>query len=525
MRALRGFWRSLTSMRTALILLLLLAVAAVPGSVLPQRNISVENVNGYLAAYPSLGLWLDRLWAFDVYASPWFSAIYLLLFISLVGCLVPRLRQHLDNVIRRPPDAPKRLDRLPHTATRTSEATAGEVAARWRRARWRTVVREKADGSVTVSAEKGYVKETGNLIFHFALLALLVGVAAGSWYGWHGNRLVVAGPDRAFCNTVQQYDESGLGARTGAEDLPPFCVTLNDFHAEYLDNGQPVSYTADISYVEGLSGPERPYRLEVNKPLRLDGANVYLLGHGYAPILRYTDRFGVAHTTAEPFLPTDGLLTSTGAFKFPSANRDPSGTLPRDKAQTGFQGVYLPTTPDTVDGTLSVYPAERKPGLTLVAYQGDLGLSNGLSQKTYSLDHRQIAAGRLTVVANSPILRPGDGWALPDGSKVDFLGTQQWITVSVRSDPGEPIVLAGAVGLLVGLMISLTGKRRRLWARVAPDAAGGSLITFGGLARTEYPGFAEEFERLTNVAGGDQRGNAGDADDARQPVAVGEKGS
>src|SRR6266487_1595780 len=88
----RRSWRQLTSMRTALILLFLLAVAAVPGSVLPQRNVSAEKVTAWFGTHPRLAPLLDRLGGFDVFASPWFSAIYLLLFVSLVGCLVPRLR-------------------------------------------------------------------------------------------------------------------------------------------------------------------------------------------------------------------------------------------------------------------------------------------------------------------------------------------------------------------------------------------------------------------------------------------------
>jgi cytochrome c biogenesis protein len=83
--AARGFWRWLTSMRTALVLLLFLAVAAVPGSIWPQRNVSAEAVSLYFQRHPALAPFLNRLWAFDVYASPWFSAIYLLLFVSLVG--------------------------------------------------------------------------------------------------------------------------------------------------------------------------------------------------------------------------------------------------------------------------------------------------------------------------------------------------------------------------------------------------------------------------------------------------------
>ncbi len=519
MRTARAFWRSLTSMRTALILLLLLAIAAVPGSVLPQRSVNPESVNAYLAANPGSGRWLDRLWFFDVYSSPWFSAIYLLLFASLLGCLVPRLRQHFTNLVSAPPDAPSRLDRLPHSATDLTgagdpPATAAKLKAGLKGQRWRAVVRDQTDGTVTVSAEKGYVKETGNLVFHFALLALLVGVALGSWYGWHGNRLVVAGEE--FCNTLIQYDEYGLGARTTASDLPPFCVRLNAFRAEYLDNGQPVQFTADISYVEDPAAAPKAWRLEVNDPLRLDGGNVYLLGHGYAPVLRYTDRYGAAQTTVAPFLPDDGMLTSSGVAKFPDANVDPDGTKPRDtSAQVAFAGVYLPTLPADPSVGKSAFPAERDPALMIVAYQGNLGLGSGIPQSVYELSHRQIASGELKQVGER-MLRPGETWTLPDGSRVEFVGTRQWITVSVRHDPGEKIVLFGAGALLVGLMVSLSGRRRRVWARIAPAGDGRSLISLGGLARSQQPSFADEFARVVALAGPPH--------ETERPLAVAEKG-
>src|SRR5439155_16650372 len=109
----RRSWRQLTSMRTALVLLFLLAVAAIPGSVLPQRAVSPEKVAEYLRTHPGSGPWLDRLWMFEVFSSPWFAAIYLALFTSLVGCLVPRLLTHLRALVRAPVDAPRRLDRMP----------------------------------------------------------------------------------------------------------------------------------------------------------------------------------------------------------------------------------------------------------------------------------------------------------------------------------------------------------------------------------------------------------------------------
>jgi cytochrome c biogenesis protein len=368
------------------------------------------------------------------------------------------------------------------------------VAAALRRRRWRVAVREQPDGAVTVAAEKGYVKETGNLIFHFSLLALLIGVAAGSWYGWHGNRIVVTGADTGFCDSIPQYDETGLGARVGAADLPPFCLQVDSFSVDYLDNGQPLEFAAKVTYTEGISGTPRQTTLAVNEPVRLDGANVYLFGHGYAPIVRYTDRYGVSQTTVAPFLADDNFLTSHGLASFPDANVDPTGKAPR--VQTAFSCVYLPTVPDDVHVARSAHPAEKNPALMCGAYQGDLGLDIGLPQSVYELDRAQLDSGRLRQVGSETKLAPGQSWTLPDGSTMTFVGTRPWVGLSVRHDPGETTVLVGAVALLVGLLTSLTGRRRRVWARIVPGADGRSLMALGGLPRTEQPSFAAEFAQL-----------------------------
>lgn len=509
----RNWWRQLTSMRTALVLLFLLAVAAIPGSVLPQRRTDTAKVDQYFADHPDLAPWLDRLWAFDVFASPWFAAIYLLLFTSLVGCIVPRLRDHIRALRRPPPDAPRRLERLPYHAAAVPQTGEPEEAARrlravLRRHRFRAVLRRHDGGAWTVSGEKGYLKETGNLLFHVSLVAILVGVAFGSWYGWHGNRLLVAGPDTAFCNSLQQYDESGLGARVGAADLPRFCLELTDFQASYLDDGQAGSYAATASVSGPDAGSEREAEFSVNHPLRLPGASVYLLGHGYAPVLKYTDRYGQSQTAVVPFLSSDPMLTSTGVAAFPDANVDPETGERGRLQQVAFQGLYLPTMPDDPLAGRSAFPAEHDPGLLLWAYRGDLGMDAGIPSSVYTLNQAAIDAGTLTRVGEMAVLRPGGTMTLDDGTTVEFLGTRQYATLSIRHDPGEYIVLASAVLLLVGLTLSLTGKRRRIWFRITTSAThgdafvagerprGGSMVEAGGLPRTDYPAFAGEYSSI-----------------------------
>jgi cytochrome c biogenesis protein len=482
MALLRNSWRQLTSMRTALVLLFLLAAAAIPGSVLPQRSVKIEDVSAYFAAHPDLGPWLDRVWAFDVYRSPWFAAIYLLLFTSLIGCITPRLRDHARALRSAPPATPRQLDRLPQHATLATAPDDAAVRAALKG--WRTARREGPDGTVTYAAERGHLKEGGNLLFHSALLAVLIGVGIGSQWGWHAGRLLVAGADQKFCNTIQQYDDHGLGPQVRPGQLPPFCLELTDFQASYLENGMPSSFTAKVNVSEVPQRPQWQTSFSVNHPLRLDGANVYLLGHGYAPVLRYTDAKGRVQTSVSPFLSIDGLLTSEGAAAFPDANGS-------DKAkQMAFDGRYLPTA-QKAPYVRSSHPAENAPVLVLTAYRGDLGLDAGIPRSVYSLDQRQIKAGQLKSVGDK-VLRPGDTWTLDDGSKLEFLGTRQWVTLSLRHDPGEPIVLVGIVLLLVGLPFSLYGKRRRVWLRLHPDGTAEA----GGLPRTDYPGFADEFGKL-----------------------------
>ena len=141
MATMRWLWRQLTSMRIALILLFLLALASVPGSIFPQRGTSPLRVSEFLKDNPTSGPILDRFYMFDVFASPWFASIYLLLFISLTGCVLPRALQHFKELRSQPPVAPRNLSRLPaHMQWQSNAETAqiiSETAAAWKKRGWR----------------------------------------------------------------------------------------------------------------------------------------------------------------------------------------------------------------------------------------------------------------------------------------------------------------------------------------------------------------------------------------------------
>jgi cytochrome c biogenesis protein len=492
-QALRRAWRRLTSMRTALVLLFLLAVAAVPGSLLPQRPLNPTKVDRYLSEHPALGPLLDRLGLFDVFGTPWFAAIYLLLFVSLVGCLVPRIRLHLRALGSPPPAAPRHLHRLPESASYEVDGEPGDVAMRARAALrgWRVVTRDEPGGPVTLAAEKGYLRETGNLIFHLALTVLLVGIAVGRLAGYQGTVLVEEG--KGFCNSVALYDAFHPGRLVGGA-LAPFCVDrLDAFTARYDPDGTPSLFRADISYSAGVDGPQRRYPLEVNKPLRIEGVRVYLLSHGFAP--RFTVRTPSGQVFADfsaPFLPQNGQLLSEGVLKLPDARPQ----------QLALFGLFAPTAVDIGGGVLaSASPRPDAPGVAIVVFRGDLGLDSGRPQSVYTVDQAQIDRGALEPVARASMV-PGDTLRLKDGTRVTFDGYRQWATIQVSRDPGQPVVLGAAAFIVLGLLLSLSVRRRRIWLRLGPSDGPAerrrTVVAVGGLARTDAGSFTGEFARVVD---------------------------
>jgi len=502
----RWAWLQLTSMRTALVLLFLLALGSVPGSVLPQEGIDPQAVQQYYAAHPSLAPLLARLSLFDVFASPWFAAIYLLLFASLAGCVIPRTFRLAGSARQPPPQAPANLSRLPLTARHETtlppdEALAAAAAVlSAKRFRLRT-------GDGWISAEKGYLREAGNLLFHLALLVLLAAVCVGGMFGYKANRLLVVGD--SFANTATDLDAFHPGREVSAADLQPFTIALDSFKASYITSGalrgQPSRFDALIRFSPEPGAPMRGYSLRVNHPLTVDGVRVFLIGHGYAPTFRVTDGTGrVVFDGPVPFIAVEQAgLTSEGVIKVPDAHPQ----------QLGFAGVFLPTAVD-VNGKLgSAFPAPLNPAVSLVSYAGNLGMNSGPAQSVYQLD----TAGLRQLPVQPRPLAPGQSIKLPDGDgTLTFTGYRPWISLAITYDPGTLPALIAGMTALAGLLLSFFVRRRRVFVRARPGPAGNTVVDVGGLARsdaaggfdTEFPGLAGEIKAAQQGRAAAQQGRA-----------------
>jgi cytochrome c biogenesis protein len=435
--------------------------------------------------------------------------------VSLVGCILPRTRVYWKALRARPPAAPRNLARLPQHREFRTDASPEEVLDRARTAlRGYRVVSagspSSGDDSLagrgaerSLSAERGKLREAGNLLFHLSVLIVLVGFAGGSLFGFKGGVIVVTG--NSFANSLSQYDDFRPGALFSPDDLAPFDFTVTDFDVTFITEGRETGmahkFSAGLDYRTSPTAGVRHTRISVNHPLNIDGTKVYLISHGYAPHITVRDATGqIAYSGPVVFLPEDNTFRSFGVVKVPDA------VGPDGPVQLGLEGELYPTYAFTdATGPFSAFPDAKNPVLSMLAYQGDLGLDGGVPQSVYTLDKDGLkpirkADGkplRLDLALDRTV-------QLPDGlGSVTFDGMSRFVKLQVSHSPGDWVALGGVVLALLGLLGSLFIRPRRVWVRVrredGPEDGGGAgrtLVEVAGLDRSAGGDLAGEIDEI-----------------------------
>lgn len=518
----RWGWRQLTSMRTALVLLLLLAIAAIPGSIVPQRTADPNGVLDFKSKNPDLFRFYDAVQLFDVYSSAWFSAIYILLFISLIGCVIPRTRHHFNALRARPPRTPARLSRLDDHAEVDRVVSGGDAEAAaieavelaqaqlrkagYRIQRYDAAASGKRPATASVSAERGYARETGNLVFHAALVGVLISAGVGGGLTYTGQTVIVEGD--SFVNSLGLgYTSFNPGRFVDTNALAPYSLTLDSFDVSYVPvgqsgQGQAGDFAAHLTTREPGQDPQQQ-TVRVNHPADMAGDRVYLMGNGYAPSITVRNPAGdVVLREDVEFLPQGATMTSLGVVKIPDGLAQ----------QVGLVGFFYPTAGKLDTGALtSAYPALGNPVLTLDVYTGDLGIDDGTPRNVYALDvsgMTQLTGRKINVPSIE--LTPGQTANLPNG-----LGTitfedatasgareqvKRYVSLSIHRDVGAPWVLGFAIVALAGLLAGLFIPRRRMWVKATPGD-GVVHLEYAGLARGEDPAIAAAVADLVREHG------------------------
>ena len=492
---LRQAWREYRSMRTALVLLVVLAAASILGSLFPQEGLSPQRVDQYFLDHPALAPVMDRLGLFDVFGSAWYMAIYLALLGALVACLVPRSRA-LYRVLRsRPPrggDLTRYRTRAAFDTPASPEQAMAAARRTLRRARYRLAVHDPegsgepqggAPGNRELAGEKGYLREAASMLFHVALLVLLVGLAFGKAYGYRGQAAIVEG--ETWANARVGYDSFSPGRFFGPERLAPFQLRLDDFSNSFYDNNTPKAFVSSLTALDLDGHRLQSQRVAPNRPMTVDGVRIFQSDYGYVPVVAVKDAKGRELLAPQEVLTLRDPASewSTGAVKVTSASPQVGLEL------TMFTG--LRTAPDCPGGApFCNDPRLVRPVLVVLAYQGDLQANR--AQSVFTLDR-----SRLRLLGDRPVLLvPGQSKKLANGMVVSFTALKQYSVFTLARDPGVPVVGAAAALLLLGLIPSLYVTRRRVWVRAIPAGPGATRVELAGLALQGKDAFEAELARL-----------------------------
>ena len=489
-RSVALVWRTLRSMRTALILLLILAAAAVIGSLLPQIPNSPERVGQYLDDHGFWGTFFFRAGFFDVYGSWWFVLITTLLFVSLAACLFPRTRA-LIRAIRQRPIHARELDGFRHHAevrVGIGPDEAASTAARYLRRKRFRVSRE----GLGVAAEKGVLREIGSLLFHWAFFLLLLGVIVGKGTGFTGRAVVTEG--ETFVDALPNYSGQIRTGRYFGGDFTGAGLQLLDFEDSYRPNGQPIDFVSRVRFLDREGRSTGTEVIRVNHPADVEGLRVFQEGFGWSPVVEvslegqrlWSTPIEMARDDAPEGVPATAMPWR-GAIKLTAPEPDAMITLELWPDFRAFANFQLTGEPTSMLGQFDPY-------IRYSVFVGEITDPALSTIDTTGL--RRIGGSDLHAAGTSTFDLPGAG-----ALRLSFPELRQYSVFLISRDIGIPVVLAAAILVLVGLIPSLYVSRRKVWIR-AEAAPGGALVKIGGFALQRKDAFEEEFDRIVRGIGG-----------------------
>ncbi len=262
-------WGALTSIRLTVVLLLVLALVATVGTLVPQG----EPVGMYLARFgPRLGALLVRTGLTRIYDSPWFLLPVGLLSLNLLACLIRGLPQAIKRAMR--PFSWEAAQNLPERGRFYLAAGLDPEAVVARAMRQEVGRPDKCtlgDRKVAFVLQRGRFRPLGPYIIHLSLLLILVGGLVGKFRGVEGRLLVFEG------ETARSF----LLADNREHPLD-FELRLDDFQVKYYEQGIPAEFRSDLTIFR--NGKEvRKAVCRVNEPVTFGGLTFYQSSYGAQP--------------------------------------------------------------------------------------------------------------------------------------------------------------------------------------------------------------------------------------------------
>ena len=446
-RILEGLWHLLTSMKVALVLILIFAGLSMIGTLVIQAPPGVlgdpqAKADWIDSIRPKYGGWtgiMDQLQLFEIFGSIWFKVVVGALSISLVACSVHRVtglwhtatRPHISVGERFFEHAPQHEVIQLHQG---AEAAETQVRETFRHHRYRLLAED--DGTVHLYMDKNRWAPLFSLVGHLSLLLIVIGAIVGGALGYRDGNFMLAEGASAAVPTVE-----------GAT------IKLEAFRdSYYAETGAPADYASDVVvYQDGTEVMRQTIR--VNDPLRYEGMTFYQAFYGTAAAMSVADAGGtVVFEEGVPLAwSTDDGARRVGTFVLPSA------------------GLTV-----WVVGTAGPNDPVVKPGQMRVEVYQSSGSGTPVASET-------IDQGKSAEIA---------GLTFTFGRETQFTG------LSASKDPGAPLVWIGSILLLVGFTVVFMFPHRRVWGRIV-TRPGGSTVSLAAAGRKETIA-GKEFTDIVN---------------------------
>lgn len=260
-------WGALTSIRLTVILLLVLALVATVGTIVPQD----EPLARYLARFgPTTGAFLVRSGLNHIYNSPWFLVPVALLTLNLLACITRGLPQAIRRVAR---------PLTGETAAALPERGRFYLAGRDPRAFVAQALRQEVGRAqpaemgekLVFFRERGRFRPLGPYLIHLSLLLILLGGLVGNFWGLDGRLLVLEG-QQANAFVIKDNSEHPLN----------FDVRLDRFQVQYYRQGIPAEFRSDLTFFQNGREVQRAV-CRVNEPVTFGGLTFYQSSYGVQP--------------------------------------------------------------------------------------------------------------------------------------------------------------------------------------------------------------------------------------------------
>jgi cytochrome c biogenesis protein len=448
-------WDSLSSLRLTIGLLIILAVASIFGTVIPQNGSPGE----YLQLYkPATYRILKILGFLDMYHARWFTFLLALLSFNLVACSLKRFRGTWRFFSRAqepleaaqwkalplsrtfflkglPPDSLPRIQGVLSRIFRTPKVTRDSQACH-------------------LFAEKERLSRLGVYFIHLSVLVILAGALIGYYFGFRGNVNLVEGEaaDRVMLRSEGQVQPLG------------FRLRLDQFSVSFYASGAPKEFKSAVTILDETR-PARTESIRVNHPLTYKGISFYQSNYGVAgvkkAVLTIQDRVSRKEITVPASM---GIKTEI-----------PGGTS----------------------------------SFVLAQFMQDLqGMGPALQVLLFELNRPHE---NFWVLLNHPEFsqrRPG-----PYQFNIKEIEPRYYSGLQVTKDPGVWVVWAGCFLMMAGFYVAFFLSHRRIWVRLT-EKGGKTWVEIAGASHRDRAGFEKEFEKMIQALREKEKSNPEESEPA-----------